>query len=725
MRMPPPAPQPAVRRQALPMNRIVLLTSFLAFSYGAACAQSVTISWNANTESTLAGYKVYMGTAPRVYGTPVTLGKVTSYLKSNLAAGTYYFAVTAYNTSGVQSSYSTEVTVTVKPADTTRPTISGITVTSITSTGATVSWTTNEASDTQVEYGTTTSYGRLSTLNSSKVTSHRQSLTGLTANTTWYYRVKSRDAAGNLAVSTGSSFRTASAAAPATAQPAVTSTGGLRAAFTFNEGKGTASSDVSGNGNSAALSGTTWTTGRFGYALSFDGSTSHARALANKVPALNTPQTLSAYYFVSGNPSTTRVMLKTSNMDEGKDLIMGFRSSRLGVWNDAGVWLVSAAMPAANAWHHVAYVFDGKTHSLYLDGVVRAASTVLPGTHAVTAIEVGGGRDGTGYFSGKLDEILIYDRALPDSEINTLRTFSLGTEVRALAATAQDESAAASDPEGPLSEESLTEAVVENLLPGSGTDTEVVRSVGARPAPTVHFELSKPFFGTNEPVELSGLTVANPGSSEQAVELKTWLASSAAPPVSLGAAGEDGGCILPAATVSDFGPVTVLEAAAAPPEGSIYRVGSRMLDPVTGDLLSEEKAVFAVLPGTGAIPSGSPEYQAPYGVEVDAELGAPVYSDGDTISVPDLVVRNTADEEFPVQLKVWLETAGIEPLPVLWVGADGSLVLPAGSESHFYRPRDLAVTTDLPHGGYALRCRVLDPVTGGILADRSTYFTVR
>jgi len=95
------------------------------------------------------------------------------------------------------------------PADTTPPVISGVTSSGITQTGATISWTTNEASNTQVDYGTTTSYGSSTTLNSAMVTSHSQSLAGLQAATTYHYRVRSRDAAGNLAVSGDYTFTTA------------------------------------------------------------------------------------------------------------------------------------------------------------------------------------------------------------------------------------------------------------------------------------------------------------------------------------------------------------------------------------------------------------------------------------------------------------------------------------------------------------------------------------
>jgi hypothetical protein len=92
--------------------------------------------------------------------------------------------------------------------DTTPPLISSVSASNISRTGATIRWTTNEASDTQVEYGRTTTYGSTTPLNSTMLTSHSQTLSGLSRNTTYYYRVKSRDAAGNLSVSGRFSFRT-------------------------------------------------------------------------------------------------------------------------------------------------------------------------------------------------------------------------------------------------------------------------------------------------------------------------------------------------------------------------------------------------------------------------------------------------------------------------------------------------------------------------------------
>jgi hypothetical protein len=58
----------------------------------------------------LAGYQVYYGLAPRFYDVAVDVGLATSAVLSDLEAGrTYYFAVTAYDTSGNESVFSTEV----------------------------------------------------------------------------------------------------------------------------------------------------------------------------------------------------------------------------------------------------------------------------------------------------------------------------------------------------------------------------------------------------------------------------------------------------------------------------------------------------------------------------------------------------------------------------------------------------------------------------------------
>jgi hypothetical protein len=73
---------------------------------------------------------------------------------------------------------------------------------------ATITWTTNIPADGQVEYGTTTTYGSFSALNSVPATSHSVTLTGLSRGITYHYRVYSRNSVGELTVSGDFTFTT-------------------------------------------------------------------------------------------------------------------------------------------------------------------------------------------------------------------------------------------------------------------------------------------------------------------------------------------------------------------------------------------------------------------------------------------------------------------------------------------------------------------------------------
>ncbi len=71
---------------------------------------SAGLSWTANTDTDLAGYKVHIGTQPGLYNPPITLGATTTYTATNLASGkTYYFCVSAFDSASNESLCSNEV----------------------------------------------------------------------------------------------------------------------------------------------------------------------------------------------------------------------------------------------------------------------------------------------------------------------------------------------------------------------------------------------------------------------------------------------------------------------------------------------------------------------------------------------------------------------------------------------------------------------------------------
>jgi hypothetical protein len=78
------------------------------------------LAWSApstNVDGTpltdLAGYKVHYGTSSGDYTAAVNVGPTTEYSITDLAPGTYYIAVTAYDSSGRESGYSNEVSKTI------------------------------------------------------------------------------------------------------------------------------------------------------------------------------------------------------------------------------------------------------------------------------------------------------------------------------------------------------------------------------------------------------------------------------------------------------------------------------------------------------------------------------------------------------------------------------------------------------------------------------------
>ena len=73
-------------------------------------AADVTLAWDLSSSPDIAGYRLHSGTTSSVYSQTSELGNATSTLVSNLVTGkTYFFVVTAYNTMGIESAPSNEV----------------------------------------------------------------------------------------------------------------------------------------------------------------------------------------------------------------------------------------------------------------------------------------------------------------------------------------------------------------------------------------------------------------------------------------------------------------------------------------------------------------------------------------------------------------------------------------------------------------------------------------
>jgi hypothetical protein len=169
---------------------------------------SATITWTTDQASTSL---VNFGTT-NGYGSNSTLDSTLvtahSVTLSGLTQGTTYdFDVVSAN-AGAMSSTSGNSTFTTTSVVSSPPVISNVATTNLTSTSATVTWTTDEPSSSQVSYGVTNGYGSSSTLDATLVTTHSVTLTGLASGTLYDFDVTSANAAAQSSTSGNSTFST-------------------------------------------------------------------------------------------------------------------------------------------------------------------------------------------------------------------------------------------------------------------------------------------------------------------------------------------------------------------------------------------------------------------------------------------------------------------------------------------------------------------------------------
>ena len=129
--------------------------------------------------------------------------------------------------------------------------ISNIQTGTITTSSSQIVWATNVPANSSVDYGTTTAYGNSTPVDSTMVTSHQVTISGLAAGTTYYYQVNSSDSKGNNGHSGGNKLKTAGFSIAGTISP---STGGNGATVTLGgAASATTTADSSGNYTLAGL----------------------------------------------------------------------------------------------------------------------------------------------------------------------------------------------------------------------------------------------------------------------------------------------------------------------------------------------------------------------------------------------------------------------------------------------------------------------------------------
>lgn len=199
---------------------------------------------------------------------------------------------------------------------------------------------------------------------------------------------------------------------------------GLLADWSFDEGTGATAADGSENGNTATFSGgVAFGGGEYGSGLDFD-STGTGYATVADSSSLDPTSQISITAWISATDwnGNRRIVEKGANDNQ---YMLGASNGQL-YFLLAGVGSLSASLPSAGTWHHVAATYNGTTMALYVDGT-EVASMAASGNIATTndPLIIGSKENSTAsgdYFYGALDEVRIYDAALSATSIAALAT---------------------------------------------------------------------------------------------------------------------------------------------------------------------------------------------------------------------------------------------------------------------------------------------------------------
>jgi glucose/arabinose dehydrogenase/chitodextrinase len=396
----------------------------------AVSATQVNLVWNAATDNVgVTGYRVErcQGASCTNFAQIATPTATSHNDTGRTAATTYRYRVRAVDAAGNVGAFSTIASATTPASgDTIPPSApSGLTASAVSATQVNLAWTAATDNVGVTGYRVERCQGA-SCINFAQVaapTGTSFNDTGAAASTTYLYQVRAVDAAGNL----GPYSNVASATTPDLPPPV----GGLVAAYAFNEGSGNTVNDLSGNGNNGTITGAAWTpAGRFGGALSFNGTSNRVQIPASSSLNLSTAMTLEAWIFPTATQSGWRTIMQREadayflNASNGNGPLLPGGGGTFG--GSIGYASGAVANPV-NAWTHVALTYDGAMLRLYVNGVL-ASNVVQTGGIQTNGnpLSIGGNGPYGEFFQGVIDNVRVYNRALSEGEIQAGMTVPVG-----------------------------------------------------------------------------------------------------------------------------------------------------------------------------------------------------------------------------------------------------------------------------------------------------------
>jgi RHS repeat-associated protein len=205
------------------------------------------------------------------------------------------------------------------------------------------------------------------------------------------------------------------------------------AAYSFDENEGTVAHD-SANHHDAKIEGAEWAMGKFGSALEFNAKAKSVLTVPGTENLRFESFTLEAWVDPTESRQWAAIIAKTNPTSYGYALYDGGETSgRPEGFITNHNWTESYAEASKstplNAWTHLALTSDGVHIRIYVNGELiqeRAAIKVKAG---IGDLKIGGTEafGGLEYFTGKIDEVRVYNRALSVTEIRADRRTAIAT----------------------------------------------------------------------------------------------------------------------------------------------------------------------------------------------------------------------------------------------------------------------------------------------------------
>jgi hypothetical protein len=197
---------------------------------------------------------------------------------------------------------------------------------------------------------------------------------------------------------------------------------GLVGWWRFDEGTGNIAKDSSEYGNDGTVYGATWVDGKYGKALSFDGTSNYVSVLHNSV--FSAPANLTVEGWFKPNTvaaSYQQIVGKQTGYNEYRLILYG-NTIRGQIYDSSHEYTVNSAnggvYAQAGVWHHVVMTYDGANLRLYVNGILVDTLPLVITINPNTSPLYIGINQATYYpFNGVIDEVHVYNRALSATEI--------------------------------------------------------------------------------------------------------------------------------------------------------------------------------------------------------------------------------------------------------------------------------------------------------------------